>query len=79
MTRSKAVQGILGPAIKNDNVDLNLPECVQFKTDKDVEEFKAFVASVIKAANENALDQLAEFVTQQNNAMTQLVKKLGAS
>ena len=74
----KGTPGIIGPAPPNPGEAMEIPECVQFKTQKDQEDFKVFVEKVVKATNNNCKDLIAEFIQQQNAAMTRLVKKLGS-
>jgi hypothetical protein len=79
MTRKQSVPNIRGPEVVTEGKDIQLPKCVQIKTEQDAAEFKTFLETVIKAANENALDRIADYVAEQNKAMTHLVKTLGAS
>ena len=78
----KSVPNIKGPeaqSTQQGGTDIAVPACVQLKTEQDAQEFRAFVESVIRAANENALNNIAKFVSESNAAMTALVKKLGAT
>lgn len=77
----KSVPNIKGPGteVPATGTDINVPNCVQIKTEQDAKEFTAFVENVIRAANENALNKIAKYVSDSNVAMTELVKKLGAS
>lgn len=74
----KKIEGIVGPELRNDSIQLDLPACVVFKTEDDVNEFKAFMSAVVQAANDNALDLIANYVLKQNTSMMELVQKLGA-
>lgn len=76
---NQPLPNILGPgAPPNTGTELELPDCVQIKTDADMKAFKLFLEAVVNAANKNALDEIASYVVSQNAAMTVLVKKLGA-
>lgn len=81
--RHKSAPGIIGPAAPQQVVsfDLSLPDCVQMKTGKDQEDFRLFIEDIGKKVaeetNKSALDQIAQFVKVQNEAMNQLVRKLG--
>lgn len=74
------VLDIRGPVMQSNKNEVNfdLPNCVQLKTEQDQYEFKIFISKIVKAANDNALEQLSQYVQEQNAAMTALVKKLGA-
>lgn len=77
---NKGLKGVKGPGMEAGNsVQLDLPDCVVIKTVKDQTEFQEFVGNIIKAANKEALNQIAVMVEKNNQAMAELVKRLGPS
>lgn len=78
----KPAEGIQGPGlaqepVKNGDVLVEMPKFIQIKTQEERQQFQSMVENIIRAANKNALDLLAQFVEKQNLAMDELVKKLG--
>lgn len=51
----KPVEGIIGPGISPNDLDLALPDCVRIVSPAEGTEFKAFMDTVVRATNRNAV------------------------
>lgn len=63
------VERIVGPGISPNDVNMELPACVQLTTDGDRASFKTFVDTVVKHAFQHASDVLRMMLAETPNAV----------
>ena len=68
---------VSGPKMQEDGAKVTLPDCIDLKTEKDHEELKEFISSIVRATQDNCLELLANKVARDNATLAELVKKLG--
>lgn len=47
------IRGIKGPGSKDERPIVNAPDCVKIETQKDMDEFKAFIDNILKVARDD--------------------------
>lgn len=63
------LEGILGPAQDQDNIGLDIPDCVKIQTPEDAAQMKAFGDSIVKATTRNAVRVLRQMLAVTPNAI----------
>jgi hypothetical protein len=58
MENKKPAEGVVGPGMDPNDINLNLPDCVKILSPKDEEDFRQFLGKIIQATNKNAVRQL---------------------
>jgi len=63
-----AIEGILGPGMSENDINLELPNCVKLVTPVDNDEFRAFADKIVRATMRNAVTVLRNMLAQTPNA-----------
>lgn len=68
MQRHKPVEGIIGPGISPNDLELALPDCVHLVTERDQTQFKVFCDTIVRAANRNSARVLRTMLARTDGA-----------
>lgn len=60
----KPVEGIIGPGMSPNDLNLVLPDCVKLQSQADNDSFKSFVDTVVRATSRNAHRVLRSMLAQ---------------
>ena len=77
----KPVEGLIGPGISPNDLNLDLPDCVRLATPQDGEAFKAMLATIVRATNANAARVLRSMLATTPGAdqlSNEFAQRLGA-
>ena len=69
------MNGLKGPGLGNE-LAIDLPACVQVKTEQDARELQEFISAVIRATRADCLTHVDKLAAVQVAALEELAKKL---
>ena len=77
----KPVEGIIGPGISPNDLNLDLPDCVKIDSPKDGQDIKRLLDTVVRATNSNAARVLRSMLATTPGAeqlANEFAQRLGA-